>query len=135
MEPASLDRLRTLARIVLVVGALGSLGLMLRAARHTPRVLLALFVLWVLLPFAVLLWGTIVSTRWPALTRATLYAAAVAVTAGSLTLYGLVHRPAGTANAFMYVVVPPLSLAVLALTVALAALKTRRRARRGTEAR
>jgi hypothetical protein len=130
MESALLNRLRSEMRIVLVVGAVGSLGLMLRAARHTPRFLLVLFVLWVLLPFAVLLWATAVSIRWAAPTRATLYGVALVVTLGSLALYGgLVHRPAGSANAFMYVVVPPLSLALLAAAVSLAAFKTRRRAR------
>jgi hypothetical protein len=136
MESALLNRLRSEMRIVLVVGAVGSLGLMLRAARHTPRFLLVLFVLWILLPFAVLLWGVVASVRWAALTRVTLYTVAVLVTVASLALYGgLVHRPAGSANAFMYVVVPPASLGLVAISVTLAALKTRRRSRRATEPR
>ena len=131
-----LDRLRGVARIAVVVGAVGSVGLMLRAGRNTPRLLLVLFVIWVLSPFGALAWANTVSQRWSALTRATLYCVTLVVTLGSLAMYGgLIKRPAGTANAFMFVAVPPASWALIAIAVALAALLSRRRSHRGDEPR
>src|SRR5437867_167243 len=68
-----LGLLRAMARIAVVAGAVGSVGLTLRAGRGTPRFLLVLFVIWVLSPFVVLAWANVVSKRWSVLTRAALY--------------------------------------------------------------
>jgi hypothetical protein len=131
-----LDRLRTTVLIAVVAGAVGSIALTLRAGRATPRLLLVLFVLWVLAPFVALAWATVVSTRWSAVTRAALYAVALFVTLGSLAVYGdLIKRPAGTANAFVFVVVPPVSGLLLAIVGAIAALIARRQSRRVEELR
>ena len=75
-----LDRLRAVALFVVFAGAASSLGSMLRAGRRTPRFLLVLFVIWVLAPFAALAWANMVSTRWSAITRTTLYWATLVVT-------------------------------------------------------
>ena len=124
---AFFGRLRGAAIIAAVAGAVGSVGLTLRAGRSTPRLLLVFFVFWVLSPFAALVWANIVSRRWPLLTRATLYGVTLLVTLGSLAMYGeLIKRPAGTANAFMFVVVPPASWLLLAAAVSLAAWTSRR---------
>ena len=124
---ALFGRLRGAAIIAAVAGAVGSVGLTLRAGRSTPRLLLVFFVFWVLSPFAALVWANIVSRRWPLLTRATLYGVTLLVTLGSLAMYGeLIKRPAGTANAFMFVVVPPASWLLLAAAVSLAAWTSRR---------
>jgi hypothetical protein len=132
-EGGFLGRLRTAAFITVVAGAVGSVGLMLRAGQRTPRLLLILFTLWVLSPFAGLLWANMVSKRWSALTRVTLSCVTLIVTLGSLAIYAeLVDlKPAGSANAFLYVVVPPASWLFMTMVVPMAALISRRLSRRG----
>jgi hypothetical protein len=126
-----LGRLRSVALIAAVAGAVGSVGLTLRAGRNTPRFLLVLFVVWVLSPFVALAWANVSSPRWSGLTRATLYGVTLVVTLGSLAVYGgLVQRPAGSANAFMFVVTPPVAWALIVIAVPLAALISRRQERR-----
>jgi hypothetical protein len=124
---------RTVAVVAVVAGAVGSLGFMLRAGRNTPRVLLVLFVLWVLSPFVALGWAITVSKRWAALTRAALYGVTVAITLVSLAIYkGVISPPAGSPRAFLFVVVPPASWMVATMIVSVAALISRTRSRRGS---
>jgi hypothetical protein len=126
-----LGRLRAVALVAAMLGAVGSVALTLRAGRSTPRLLLAVFVLWVLAPFVALAWATVVSPRWAGVTRATLYCLTLVLTLGSLAIYGeLVKRPAGSANAFMFVVTPPVAWVLIAIAVPLAALVSRRQSSR-----
>ena len=126
-----LGLLRAVAPIAVVAGAVGSLGLMLRAGRNTPRLLLVVFVIWVLSPFVALAWATMVAKRWSVPTRAALYCVTLVLTLGSLAFYGeLVKRPAGSANAFVFVAVPPASWLLMAIVVPFAALIPGRRSRR-----
>lgn len=130
-EGGYLGLLRTVARIAVVAGAVGSVSLMLRAGRRTPRLLLVLFVIWVLSPFVALAWADIVSKRWSVLTRATLYCVTLVLTLGSLATYGgLVLPPAGSPRAFVFVLVPPVSWALLTIVVPIAALLSRRLSQR-----
>jgi len=124
--------LRAVALIALVVGATGSLGFMLREGQHTPRLLLFFFIIWVLSPFVALLWAIMVSKRWLVVTRVTLYCVAFIIALGSLAIYGeLVDaRPAGSANAFLFVAVPPVSLVFITIIVGIAALLSGRLSRR-----
>jgi hypothetical protein len=110
-EVGFLGLLRALALIALVIGTVGSLVFMFRAGEHSPRLLLILFTIWVLSPFVALFWANTVSKRWPALTRATLYCVMLIVAIGSLAIYGewVNVKPAGSANAALFVTVPPLS--------------------------
>jgi hypothetical protein len=127
-DGAFLGVLRAVALIAVVAGAGGSVGLMLRAGGRTPRLLLALFVIWVLSPFAALAWANMVSKRWSVPTRATLYCVTLVLTLGSLAIYGgLVLPPAGSARAFVFVAVPPASWLLMAIAVPLAAWISRRR--------
>jgi len=123
------------AFIAVVVGAVGSVGLMLRAGQRSPRLLLVLFTIWVLSPFVALAWANVVSRRWSVLTRATLYGVTLVVTLGSLALYGDVVRvtPPGSPNAFVFVVVAPGSWVLMTVAVAIAALVSRQLSRRGAE--
>ena len=131
-EGGFLDLLRVVALIALVVGAIGSLVFMFRAGQHTPRLLLILFTIWVLSPFVALLWANTVSKRWSILTRVTLYCVTFIVALGSLAVYDeLINlRPAGSANAFLFVAVPPVSLLFIAIIVPIAALLSGRLSRR-----
>jgi hypothetical protein len=102
-----LGLLRAVSVVAIVAGAMGALGLMLRAGQRTPRLLLVLFTVWVLSPFVALLWANRASKRWSVVTRTTLFCITLIVALGSLVIYGelVVVRPAGSANAFLFVVV------------------------------
>jgi len=120
--------LRASARFGLVVGALGSLGLLLVAGRSTPRLLLVGFVFWVLSPFVVLAWADRRSERWSVLTQTTLYGVTLVIVLVSLAFYGhLLSPPAGSPAAAVFVAVPPASWLVIGLTLPLAALISRRK--------
>jgi len=104
---------------------------MLREGQDTPRFLLILFIIWVLSPFAALFWANMVSKHWLVVTQATLYFVMFIVAAGSVTIYsGLVNvKPAGSANAFLWVIVPPASLVFITIIVGIVALTSRRLSR------
>jgi hypothetical protein len=120
------------ARIAVVIGAVGSVVFMLSAGRNTPRLLLVLFVIWVLSPFVALAWANMVSKRWSVLTRTTLYWVTTVITLASLAVYGgLILPPAGSPPAFIFVAVPPASWFLITAVVLMAALVSRRRSSRG----
>ena len=131
-ESGLLGLLRVAAIIALTIGVAGSLVFMFRAGQHSPRLLLILFIFWVIAPFAVLLWANMASMRWSALTRWTLYCVTMIVTLGSLAIYGnwIDLRPPGSANAFLFVAVPPLSLLFIILVVPMAGFISGRLSRR-----
>ena len=132
LEGGFVGRLRAAALIALLVGAAGSLGLMLHAGRRSPRLLLVLFVPWVLSPFIALVFAHVVSKRLSVPTRATLYCVMLVIAVGSLAIYGddaLGHRRPQAA--FVYVAVPPASLLLMATVVPVAAFLSRRLSRRG----
>ena len=88
-EGGFLGLLHAAALIAVLAGAVGSVGLMLRAGHRNPsRLLLVLFALWVLSPFIALVLANMVSKRWSVLTRATLYTVMLAIAVGSLAIYG-----------------------------------------------
>ncbi len=132
LEGGFLGRLRAAALIAVLAGAVGSVGLMLRAGQRTPRLLLVLFFFWVLSPFVALVLAHVVSKRWSVLTRATLYSVMLVVTLGSLAIYGDdALRPRKAQAAFWYVLVPPASWLLIAIVVPIAALISGRLSRRG----
>ncbi|MDQ2920296.1 MAG: hypothetical protein M3R52_01585 [Acidobacteriota bacterium] len=132
LEGGFLGLLRAAALIAVVAGAAGSVGLLLRAGRRTPRLLLVLFFFWVLSPFVALVLAHVVSKRWSVLTRATLYSVMLVVTLGSLAIYGDdALRPRKAQAAFWYVLVPPASWLLMAIVVPIAALISGRLSRRG----
>ena len=122
--------LRTAGVAGVVAGAVGSLGLMLRAGRQTPRFLLVIFVFWVLSPFVLLVLADRFSTRWSGVTRATLYSVMLLVAVGSVAVYGAdAVWPRRSQAAFVYVIVPPISWLVTAVVIAAAALMSRESSR------
>jgi hypothetical protein len=116
------------ALVIALAGAAGSIGFMLYAGRRNPsRILVLLFAVWVLSPFAaaVLAWAN--SERWSAFTRSVLYGAMLAVALVPLCIYGTValgHKRAKVG--FVFLVVPLLSWLVLAIAVLLATVHARR---------
>jgi hypothetical protein len=135
-EDRSLGLLRPVALTALLVGAVGSVGLMLRAGRHNnSRLLLVLFTLWVLSPFMALTWANVVSKRWPVLTRRALYSVMLVVVLASLAIYGDVALgPPRAKTAAVFVVVPPASWLLIAVIITLAGLASGRLSRRGSGA-
>jgi len=118
-----LGPLRAVALIALLPGAAGSLGLMLRVGRHNnSRILIALFTIWVLAPFAALVFANVVSRSWPVLTRVALYGVTLVITLGSLAIYGVVaFGPPRPKPAFAFLVVPLVSWLLIVIVVRAAA--------------
>jgi len=132
-EASFLSVLRPAALIALLVGAVGSAGMMLRAGHGNPsRLLIVLFTFWVLSPFMALVLANLVSKRWSVLTRATLYVAMLVITFGSLAIYGaLAFGPLRAKTGFVYLVVPAASWVLIAIVVTIAAVISGRLSRRG----
>lgn len=88
---------------------------------------MALFVVWVLSPFAALAVGHLVSKGWPILTQATLYSLMPIVATVTLAIYGEVALgPPRAKTAFPFLVVPLASWLVGAIALAIAAVIARR---------
>jgi hypothetical protein len=134
-ELRSLNVLRTAALFALPAGAVGSIGFMLRAGHRNPsRALLILFAIWVLSPFVGMLFATILSKDWSALTRTTLYGVMLVLTVSSLSIYGDVALgPPRPKTAFAFVVVPLASWLLIAIATSIAALISRRRERQNND--
>lgn len=132
-ESGFLSVLRRAALIALLIGGVGSVGLMLHAGRRTdsPRLLLALFAIWVLSPFVALEVADIVSKGWSVITRATLYSVMLVLALGSLATYGVAAwGPLRAKPAFVFVMVPPASWLLIAMVISVAALISRMLSRR-----
>jgi hypothetical protein len=127
-SPEPLSRLNAAALIAVLAGAAGSLGLMFYAGhRNRSVLLLGLFALWVLYPYAAFLYANKASKRWPALTRTALYIMTIVVALGSLITYaGVTLRARPVKIAFVFLVVPAASGLLTAAVVAIAALLSRR---------
>jgi hypothetical protein len=125
--------LRTAALLAVAAGAVTSVTLLLRAgSRNSSLILLvSVFAGWVLLPFAVLGWANLISTRWSRATQLTLHCVTLVVALLSIACYsGLVPKPEGSPNVFMFVAVPPVSLLVALVVPIVAAIahgRTRKR--------
>jgi hypothetical protein len=128
-----LGLLRTAALVAVLIGALGSVGLMLRAGHRNPSLMLIiLFAVWVLSPFMVLVWANVVSVRWSGLTRATVGVVMLVIALGSLAIYGaLVVGALMAKTGFIFLVVPAMSHLLIAIVIPLAALASGRLSRRG----
>jgi len=97
-----------MALIAVLLGAVGSFGLMLYAGRNQrSNLLLALFTGWVLAPFIVLICAYVASKSWAAPMQRTLYGLTVFVAVGSLAIYGnLALGTLRAKNGFIFLVVP-----------------------------
>jgi hypothetical protein len=129
-DDGSFDRLRGAAIAAMVVGAAGSVGLMVYAAErvHAPRILLAGFVLWVLSPFVLMALGHGLSRRWrwSIQTRSALYRVILAIAVASLIVYAVAALGATRPKTPPFVLVAPASWLVFAAVVTIAASRSRR---------
>jgi hypothetical protein len=126
--------LRTAGLVAIAIGGLGSAGLTLYTGRRNPSALLmAVFVIWVLIPFVALAAADAMSKQWSALTRTALYALMFVVTLDSLGTYGYVaFGPPRPQPAFAFLVVPPVSVLLCAIVLRVAALIASKRVRADT---
>lgn len=123
-ERRLIDVLRALAFIAALLGAAGSVGSVLWTGRQQEsRILLLLFCLWALSPFMALLLANVASRRWSVVSRATLHGVMLVFSLVTLAIYGNVSLgPPKGKSAFLFIVVPPASLLLLAIIVPLTAL-------------
>ena len=109
--------------IAVASGAAGSLGLMFHVGhRQRSIILMALFTVWVLSPFAALLWADVLAKSWSLAARTTLHITAVVIALGSLAIYGVVALgPPRPQPAFWFLIVPLASWLVMVVVVPLSA--------------
>ena len=101
--------------IAVRIGAVLSTGITLYAGRRNPsRLLIGLFVIWVLLPFVAMLWADIASRGWPVGLRATFYGVMLLITAGSVGIYGIAVLNPPEKGAFVFLTVPLASWVLIA---------------------
>jgi hypothetical protein len=115
-----------------VAGAAGSVAFLLHAGRRQPSALLVfLFTIWVLSPFALLAAATVVARRWPPLRQTAIYGAMLGVSFVSLSVYTIdALGPPHPQAAFVFVIVPPACWLLIALTMVTAAVLSPRGPRR-----
>lgn len=135
-ERGFLGSMRAAAMIVTVTGAIGSVGFVLRVGEHNDsQWLIALFVIWVLSPFAAFVLAYMASPRWATLTRTTLYILMLVLPLVSITLYGDVALgPPRPQPAFRFLVVPGSSWLLIATLLPIAALLSGKSPRRSENA-
>jgi hypothetical protein len=107
----------------------GAVALVLYTGRRNPSVLLmALFVIWVLVPFAALAAADAMSSDWPLPTRTALYALMIVTALDTLGIYGYIaFGPPRPQPAFWFLVTPPVSVVVIAVVTWAATVTARRR--------
>lgn len=114
----SFSFLRTIALIVLLFGAVGSLYFVINAGRNNNSILLrALFVVWVLSPFIAFLITNTISNRSAFLTHMILYWLMLVVTLGSLVCYSGAFNTPATKPAFIFLVVPLISWLLIIIVI------------------
>src|SRR5664279_5318285 len=117
----TINLMRTVALVVLLMGVVGSLSLVLYNGRNNKSILLiALFVAWVLSPFIGLLIADKDSKGWSDIARKTLYIIMLVLSMVSLLSYSGVLSPAGTKTAFVFLVTPLISWVVISILVLIA---------------
>ncbi|HXO85561.1 MAG TPA: hypothetical protein VN803_08540 [Gemmatimonadales bacterium] len=117
----------TSPRVAIIVGAAGSLALLLYAGRSNTHLLITLgFIVWVLGPFALLALAERRSGSWSPHAQATLRAMTLLIAAASLAIYGYrAAVPPSTTGAFLFVIVPPVTVVLLLIALAIASLMSR----------
>jgi hypothetical protein len=108
-ENFTLRIIRIVSFFIVSAGAIVSLGFVLHAGQNNKSVMLvSLFIIWVLSPFLGLFIANIISTKWPFSVRIALCTFIILISGGSLLFYSGVI-PAGTKQAFKFLVIPLIS--------------------------
>jgi hypothetical protein len=123
--------LRAIATVVVLIAAVASLIMVIRAGRHNRSVLLPiLFILWVISPFAALLIANRISKPWSPHTRITLYWLMLIISMGCLVGYCGLLSPPGTKPAFVFLITPAMAWLLIVTAIPIAAAVSRRKQRR-----
>jgi hypothetical protein len=121
---------RATVTVVVMVAAVASLIMVIRAGRHNRSLLLPiLFILWVASPFAAVLVANKISRPWTPLTRITLYWLMLIISAGCLVSYTGVLSPTGAKPAFVFLITPFLAWLLIVTVIPMAASISRRKQR------
>jgi hypothetical protein len=125
--------LRAVALVAVVVGATGSIGLMLHVGRRNPsRLLLIMFAIWVLSPFVGLALAASGSQRWLVTARERVHVVMVIVALASLAIYAQVaFGPPRPRPASAFLMVPLASWGLIAATLGMAVLRSGKPSGRG----
>ena len=118
--------LRTIALLMLFIGAIGSLGFMFHGRHNNSFLLVGLFTMWVLSPFVILLIADIATKSWSYLTRVTIYILTLFISLFSLISYSGVLGLNPTKPAFIYLIVPFISWMLIVIVLSTALLSNRR---------
>jgi len=131
---SNLGFLHTLALVVVLTGAAGSLGLMFDAGRNqNSTFLLLLFTIWVLSPFIALVAVNVISKRWTNFFRMALHFLMILITLVSLVSYSGAFELAGTKPAFKFLIVPLISWLLIIIIVVLVTIsRSRKLSRKGS---
>jgi hypothetical protein len=122
--------MRKAALVMVWVGALCSLALTFYVGRHNRSIfLISLFLLWVLLPFALLLIADLLSTRWSRKFRVSLYILMLLLSIGAPISYMSALGQAANKPAALFLLVPLGSLTVTGVFVWVAGLLSPKRSR------
>lgn len=115
-------------RTALLVGALGSVALTLQVGHRNKSILLiALFAIWVLSPFVVLLLADRASKHWPVRTQKTLYGLMLVLALASLAIYGVVaFGPPRPKVASVFLLVPLASWVLIGIALSMAHFTSRK---------
>jgi len=119
--------LRTVALILLVVGAVGSLYFMFNASRNQKSILLiTLFSGWILSPFVGLFLAEKFSKRWTVDVHAFFYWLMIILTIVSLVGYSGALNTPQTKNAFVFLIIPLISWLLIIISILIARRLTRK---------
>ena len=118
-----LEALRAASLIVLLVGALGSVALTFYVGRsNSSHLLIAMFAVWVLSPFALLAFIARRSKSRSTKIRSMLYSLIIVLSAATLLVYGRVAlEPPGGKKAFVFLVTPAVSWLLTGIVMGIAA--------------
>jgi len=122
-----LNIMRKIAFVILLIGAVGSFGLVLNAGRHSPVLLLVLFIGWVLSPYIALFLVHVVSKLQLIIAPKLLYCLMLFVSLGSLASYGITliqHRTKSPTG--VYLSVPFISWFLIVIAIAITAYRKRK---------
>jgi len=129
MSPNKTPTLTEGASLAVVLGAVGSLALMLYAFRFNPsKGLLILFVFWVSAPFVLTWIVNRIAQRWSWFPHTVLHKIMLLLAVVTPAIY-LIHllRPLSPKGGFPFIVVPPISGLVVVSVMSVAVLKMRSR--------
>jgi hypothetical protein len=120
--------MRRAAMVTAILGGVLSVALMIHTGRYSmPPLLIVLIGMWVLLPYDALTLGNILSPRWPEPMRGTIYRLTFLISLVSVAIYASVaFGPPRPKPAFFFVIIPPLSLALIGIALFVARSKSHR---------